>query len=303
MNTHPTAGRRYIHVFPRSAFFSEIKDCYDSACKRIPWITVEDLDGWSADRIEWQMPELILIFWGLFPESVPERRRAGFVLRFTESVGDPELLAENQVRSMTAFAVRAKEPDLLLCGNPTVADYWSRLCRAVGVAPIGYEREVLGAPVWDVPKRYQLCFRGSPIERRIWLTDAIREAFGRRFLWIGTFGKRRKEQLDECMADLYLGHSSDYAFPGMRLWQDIASSAALISERRDAWPAKDGRHYVSLKPAVESNIRRFLVDLNEILTSYPLRELAKTAHLELSSYTIDRCMEEFVVPATKGLGG
>jgi len=87
----------------------------------------------------------------------------------------------------------------------------------------------------------------------------------------------------------------------MRLWQSIASSAALISERRDAWPAVPGKHYVSIEPATKTNLRRFLSELDYVLNHYPLEDMAKLAHEELSLYTIDRCMEEYVVPATKGL--
>lgn len=263
---------------------------------------VDDLEGWTPDRHEWFMPELMLIFWGLFPDhEPPAKRKAIFALRFTESVGDPELLAPTQVISMQAFSLRAKEPDVLVCGNPVVADYWSRLCRAVAVAPAGYEPDVFGTPDWDAKKRFQVSFRGSDIGRRIWIKEMIQERLGADFVNIHDYGQDRKRALDSCRADLYIGHSEDYAFPGMRLWQVIASSATLITERRNAWPAVAGRHYVVLEPLVPANAKRWLEDLVRTLDHQPLEEIARTAHEELSVYTIDRCMEEFLVPATKGL--
>jgi len=172
--------RRYIHIFPQSAVFDELKAAYGAAAGRLPWMSVESLNDWSnekEERLEWWMPEVILIFWGLLPLNVPLNRTASFVFRFTESVGDPELLSAGQLESMAAFVARAKEPDLVLCGNSTIADYWSRMCRAVAVAPIGYEQSVFGVPDWNAEKKYDLSFRGSHVERRTWLTEAIQARF------------------------------------------------------------------------------------------------------------------------------
>lgn len=295
--------RRYIHVFPRSAVFDELKAAYGSASSRMPWMSVESLEDWGPDpeRLEWWAPENVLIFWGLLPAHVPANRTASFVFRFTESVGDPELLSAGQLESMVSFVTRAKEPDLVLCGNATIADYWSCLCRKVAVAPIGYEKSVFGEPDWGVEKCFDVSFRGSHVERRTWLMEAIRTKFEDKFLWIKSFGLERQKMLNQCRVDLYLGHCQDYSFPGMRLWQNIASSAALVSERRDAWPAIPGKHYVSVEPATKTNIKRFLSELEYTISHYPLAEMAKTAHQELSLFTIDRCMEEFVIPATRGL--
>jgi hypothetical protein len=262
---------------------------------------VDDLDAWLVERPEWFIPEFVLIFWALLPDQVPAKRTAAYAFRYTESAGDSELLAETQVAAMMQFAFRASEPDIVFFGNPVIADYWSRLCRAVAICPSGYEREVLGIPNWEAPKSQDLTFYGSDIGRRPWILEAVSRKFGNRFLRMGDYGFRRKRHLDASRADLYVGHSSDYAFPGTRLWHAIASSAALISERRDAWPAIPGRHYVELEPADIGNPEVFIGQLAEVLDHQPLKQIARTAHEELSLYTVDRCMEEFLVPATKGL--
>lgn len=301
MNTHPGTGRRYIHIFPSAPFLQEIRNCYEYACRRLPWMDVDDLDGWSTERPEWFIPELVLVFWALLPDRAPADRTAAYAFRYTESAGDPELLAETQVAAMGQFAFRASEPDIVLCGNPVIADYWSRLCRAVAVVPSGYEREILGVPNWEAPKSSDLVFYGSDIGRRSWILGAVSEKFGNGFVRIGDYGFKRKRSLDSSRANLYIGHSSDYAFPGTRLWHAISSSAVLISERRDAWPAIPGRHYIELEPARLERPGTFAGQLTEVLDQEPLEEVARTAHEELSLYTIDRCMEEFLVPATKGL--
>ena len=285
-----------MHVFPASEFFREIRDCYRSAALRIPWMSTDDLPDWTVDRPEWNDQDLVLIFWGRMP-SVPERRRATLVFRYTESVGDPELLIQAQRDLMTDFAASARLPDLLLAGCPAVADYWEPLCRAVAVAPMGYEPAVLGEPCWATKKRFDVAYRGHYVDRRTWLLRRLEGRFRRRLHWIHNFGLERKRALDACRVDLYIGHSVEYGFPGARLWQSIASSAALLTEPRDVWPAVRGRHYVELPLANHDAPTIFLDEIERILESAPLDEISRTAHRELSAYTIDRCMSEFVVPA------
>lgn len=298
MNAAPS--RRYIHVFPVSEFFRELRDCYSSASTRLTWMSAENLSDWTPDRPEWSDPDLVLVFWGRFP-IVSDRRRATLVFRYTESVGDPELLAQVQRDLMQDFATRAHVPDLLLAGCPAVADYWSRLCRAVAVAPIGYEPAVLGRPDWGARKKFPVGYRGHFIERRTWATRWLQQKLGPRFHWIHGFGLDRKRELDACSVDLYIGHSIEYGFPGARLWQSIASSAALATERRDVWPAVPGRHYVELPVFDHDDRGKFLSAIRETFERAPLEQISRTAHAELSTYTVDRCMEEFVVPAVEGL--
>lgn len=301
---HPTAGRRYVHVFPSDPFLSEIRDCYRSAARRLPWMVVHDLAAWSSSREDWQDPELVVIFWGCLPTGViPERRRSALVARYTESVGLPEGLNAVQRQIVERYTADADVPDLLLGGTPTVADFWSGKHRATAFAPIGYEPEILGRPDWTTPKTIDFAFRGTLIGRRLYILKKLQKSFPR-LGSIHSFGLERKFQLDRALIDLYIGHSSDLSFPGMRLWQGIASSAALVTEPRDAWPAVAGRHYIEV-PEVDPDLFGFFVEnLRELLQdTAALRSIAETAHKELSVYTVDRCMEGFVVPATKGLRG
>jgi len=160
----------------------------------------------------------------------------------------------------------------------------------------------MGVPDWGVKKSFEISFRGSVVERRAHLMSLIENRFGKRFLWIKDFGMERKKQLECCRADLYLGHSQDYAFPGMRLWQNIATSTALITERRNCWPAVEERHYVGIDVAERVGESRFLDELSYVLRHYPLESMARIAHEELAIYTLDYCMEK-VVSETMGLGG
>lgn len=302
---HPTVGRRYILIFPEgSVFFQEVADWYRSAAKRIPWMSVEGLSTWCPRRPEWQDPETILIFWGRFPIALPEQRRAGLVYRFSESVGAIEGLSPNQQKLLTGFMAIAQVPDLVLVGAPAVADFWRSSVRAVAVAPVGYEPDLVGAPNWASKKRFDLTFRGNVIGRRVSIIKHLKKALGDRLHLMEAFGLDRKHQLDKCRVDLYIGHSEELGFAGSRLWPLIGSSATLVTEPRDAWPAVPGRHYIEIEAANPERLDLLLETLERVLANpEELTRVSRTAHEELSAYTIDRCMEEFVVPATARLGG
>jgi hypothetical protein len=300
---HPTAGRHFVHVFPSDPFLGEIRDCYRSAARRIPWMSVDDISYWHPDRPEWGDRERVVIFWGASPGWIPRHRRAAAVLRYTESVGIPEGLNPVQRQLVEQFSACSEAFDMLLGGTVTVADFWSGKYKMTAFAPIGYEPEILGRPDWSTPKIADFAFRGNLIGRRMYIMKKLQKSF-LNINWIHSFGLERKFQLDKTLIDLYIGHSSDLSFPGMRLWQGISSSAALVMEPRDAWPAVAGRHYIEIPEADPDLFGFFVEKLRELLRdTAALRLIAETAHKELSAYTIDRCMEDFVVPATKGLRG
>jgi hypothetical protein len=302
LRLHPTAGRHYVHVFPSDQFLWEIRDCYLSAARRIPWMSVDNLPYWNVHRPEWDEPERIVIFWGCIPEYIPSHRKAAAVLRYTESVGIPEGLNSVQNSIVERFSYCPDRFDLLLGGTSTVANFWAGKYRETAFAPIGYEPAILGRPHWPT-KTTDIAFRGNAIGRRNWILGKLRKSFPK-LLWIHSFGLARKVELDRSKIDLYVGHSDEPSFPGMRLWQGIASSAALVTEPRDAFPAVAGRHYLEIPSADPDMFGYFVESIRDILKDEKtLERIAKTAHIELSAYTIDRCMEEFVVPATRGLHG
>jgi len=300
---HPTAGRRYVHVFPGDPFLGEIRDCYRSAARRIPWMLVDNLPYWNPERPEWLDQNLILIFWGELPESMPRSRKAAVALRYTESVGVPDGLNPVQHKIVEKFSSYSDRVDMLIGGTSTVANFWHGKYRETAFAPIGYEPEILGRPDWTTKKTADIAFRGNYLGRRPWILNKLRRSFPK-FLWIHSFGLSRKKELDQSMIDLYIGHSDEPSFPGMRLWQGIASSATLVTEPRDAWPASPGRHYLEIPAADPDLFGMFVESIREILSDpKTLKMVAELAHRELSLYTIDRCMDEFIVPVTKGLRG
>ena len=108
--------------------------------------------------------------------------------------------------------------------------------------------------------------------------------------FFGPYGPERKLIYEKCRANLYIAHSDEPSFPGFRIWQSIATSSALVTEKRDAWPAMAGKHYVELPEAKREDIGKFIGQLEQAL-KLPLTEIARRAHAELCAFGVERVMQ------------
>lgn len=298
--THPKTGFHYIHIFRPDEVFFEIRGCYNRASERLPWMSIQEDTEWHAGKAEWQDPGNMLIFWGFELPELPESRRASFGIKYLESVGKPDGMIPVQQQCIKGLFKWALEPDIVFTGSPSALAFLKPHCRKVTLFPIGYEPEVMGVPAWSTPKTHDIAVYGADVGRRRVILDAARRRFKNRLLDINVFNEERKKAIEGARSVLYVGHSEEVAFPGMRLWQMIAASTALITERRDSWPADPDRHMITLEPVDMHRIHAFLDGVEDALEQ-DLEAIARAAHTDLSRYTVERCMEEFVVPATEGL--
>lgn len=295
----------YTYVFTPNFLFNEIAECYRQAAMRLGNVTVDkDFYSWehACTRKEWQDPDHTVIFWCEAPWGIPPRpaRKSKTVLQYIESVGNMEDLVDTQRKCLDRYTKRAHEMDLFLVGTPTVRDFWAPRCRRVALMPIGYDPEVMGTPNWTCEKTYDVGFCGVPVGRRQWILPALKKRFGSKFLDIRAFDRARNAAFDACKIMLYVGHSDEKAFADMRLWSATACSAALVTEDRDAWPAVPGRHYIALPHAQKENVDAFIDSVEQTL-KLPLIDIARTAHEELSKYTVERSLKEFMMPAVSGI--
>jgi len=299
---HPQTDLHYVHVFPGTDVFREVYLCYKKASERLPWMSAKFVATYEP---EFWNRDIMLIFWHEFPYEIPAGRRSKIALRWTESAGNG--LQGDQASSLERFKQVAPIPDLVLCGCPSVMDFVRPMVRRVGLHPIGYDPEIMGWPNWACEKKYDVAFYGSPCARRDEILGAVRKLLGDRFVLVNSFGMDRKAVLDQSRSVLYVGHSRERSFPGMRIWQAISSSAALLTEERDAWPAVRGTHYVSLADPMRPNLPDthseylgvFLARLERALAT-GLGPIAQKAHDDLRAYTVERCME-YVVQASRDL--
>jgi len=289
--------RRYIHVFPPVAHYSEAYACYRAASARLDWLSAETWTTWSASRPEWQDPNVAVIFWSYISlphilQMIPPKRAAAIALWYSESIGEAGKLNPGLGEVLRVFMGHMKMFDAVFVGTPSAEKFLRPHCRKITVDPLGYEPEVMGTPDWSKPKDHDLVFYGSPYGRREWILPALDKHFGKRMLLVpnATYGIERKRLCDGCRAILHVGHSEELSVPKFRLWQAVATSAALVAETGDAWPAVPGRHYVELPMAKQDHMGEFVEEIEKALR-LPLEAIARKAHEDLSKYTIERSMQ------------
>lgn len=265
-------------------------------------MSVQEDTEWHEKKAEWHNPENFIIFWGFEKPSLPVDRKALFGIRYLESVGDPKGLIPAQQRCIKDFVAWSKLPEIVFTSTPSAAEYLKPFCKKVSSFPSGYDPDVMGKPDWSIPKTHDLAVYGHEVGRRRKILMVARRKFGKRLLNVTGYGLGRKRAVEAARSILYVGHSDEPSFPGMRLWQMVATSCALVAEKRDTWPADAARHLVQLDEVDMKQVHHFITAVEEALKG-DLEGVARRAHQELSLYTVERCMEEFLIPATTGLRG
>jgi len=287
--------RRYIHIIHPSITFAENLACYKAAASRLPWMSASSWAEWSIKRPEWQDPNNVIIFWlyglpGLL-DVIPQQRKAALAIWYMESVGPIDKLCPPQKATLARFLDYFKTPDIVIATSPPAAAFLKPYCKKVTFAPTGYEPKVMGTPDWTRIKEYDFGYCGWPTGRRDWIIPALENHFGNRMIhFFGPYGQERKLIYEKCRATLYIAHSDEPSFPGFRIWQSVATSSALVTEKRDVWPATAGRHYVEVPEAKKEDVGEFVAKIEQTL-NLPLEEIARRAHTELSLYAVDRAME------------
>lgn len=294
-------NRRLIIVFPGfPPCFEEFEAAYKKATSKMDRVSIDRLDRWTPDRPEWKDPSVAVIFWCQLPTQIPSDRAARCAFYHLESSASPETLTRGQGEMVEKFIQRAKELDLFLVTTPAAEEFWASKAKKVSVVPIGYDAETMGAPDWFQPKTHDIGYCGTLVGRREWIVPVIQKRFGNRFKLIQEIGKKMQEEFNSCRVMLHVAHSEEPGFPTLRLWQAISTSAVLVTERRDAWPGVAGRHFLAVPPAQRENPESFADSIEELLRR-PLVCIAYQAHHDLAAYTVNRCIEEFMIPAVEAL--
>jgi hypothetical protein len=298
MIVHPKSGFHYVNVFPRNVVFQEIHACYKAASSWNPWMSALYAD--ESSMVPTDDPEAFLVYWQYISEGLAQAKtQAKKALRYTESMNVDPSRGENQRAHFEKFEKVAGHLDGVVVHTPTAQGILGGHAKNVIVAPIGYESSVYGVPDWTVQKAADIGFYGSVVGKRAAVLEALQERFGYRVRTFNNFGLARKKDLDRCRISLYVGHCEDPSFATTRLWQTIASSAALATEARDAWPAVPGVDYIPLPKADPADLPPFLDEIEKVLGRNDLEGVARSAYETLSKLTVSESMEQYVVP---GLG-
>jgi hypothetical protein len=305
VEVHPESGLHYVHLIPTCPAYQDVGGMLSSLAARCPWISIAPVDAFGPiqDSADYQNPRLMFVLWGGAEHAEPRDRsgrKAKLALFYCETLGDPALLHSDQRAVLERFSARAYKYDLVFAHTPTAVAWLERNTSArASLMPSGYDPEVQGRPMTISDKRFDLVFYGARMNRRERLRELERRFRVRYADVSGVYGPNRHRMLNDSRAILQIHHAPPSAsFAAFRLWQAVGTSAALLMEPIDAWPAQPSRHYLEFLPlesvAVEDSARA----IESLLDRKNLEVIARRAAEELSRFTPQYCMEHFLVPAS-----
>jgi hypothetical protein len=307
MDKHPLSGLHYIHVMNNDNLtFSEVYDCYQYAAQSLKWMSTRTVKQYYDDIKNKNSPyyedeHCMYILW--HDVKCPEEgRKARCAIHYSEQIGDLSNIFDAQRTMFTRFVERINQYDLIFVHTRFAAEHMKQHTSKVHFVPIGYEKDVMGEPDYKIKKKIEIMFYGSHREntKRAWVLQALSKHLKKKFRYMGgAFKRHRKSILDKTKLSLYIPHEDNCSFATMRLWHTIASSAVMLIEPTDTWPAQPEQHYIEIPTIKPDNMAEIVGKINVAANRPDLLDIARRAHDELSKFDVKYCMEEFLIPASK----
>lgn len=300
---HPDTKLHYVNVFDTSSLlYRELYELYNIDC---PWTSVISLLDFLEKWRDLDEHDFVIL-WGSNPDllEICKKRRFKIVLRYGEQVAP--LIDGIPVHVRTLY--ERMLATLHLCDGVFVHSRFAVEClksyKNVYFTPIGYRKEIYGEPDFDIEKKYDILFLGGvpsdPTNRRARYLPILSQKLGKRFHRMGgAYSTDRQRYYNSSKCVFHLSQSTQGAFESMRLWQSIGTSAVMIWEPKDCHPAEKDKHYIEVPWMTDNNIDEVINIIRTIPDRIDLNEIAKCAHIELSEYSPLKCIENYVIPASK----
>lgn len=307
LGVHPDTGLRYVYVvYDTWGPYVDIRACSEMVERRNQiWFGVISRDEFEIlkETPAYQDSSTFFILWGNFSPGVKEKRKSLVASVFFEAIGEPDTMLPDHVRDLNLVNSVSREYDAIFAHTPRMAaEMGMRTGLHSYVLPVGWDPEAMGRPRFSTPKNRDLVFYGSVTGKRTLLLPFFKQQLGNRLTDLsGNFGRQLCAELDNSKGSFYLSHSDVWSMSTWRIWQTIASSAALVAEPADSWPLMD-EHYYKLPRITFQNYEAVSDDLKRIIDQVDLLSISKKAHQDLGpEYTFDKCVEKYLIPASMDL--
>jgi hypothetical protein len=301
MNTHPKTGLHYIVSFRQGPAYDDAMHLYEKMAAKYDWLEciqepelIERLDDIAADERNF------VVMWGVWAPRPPEGRKAMFTRVFSEALDE---VGENMIsyhRNWLNSAQRnIRHMDGAFGHTPWMAKQLAKHGPPGHVLPMGWDPELFGTPQWDAPRKHRFVYVGAIAGKRAWLVPGMQGALGDdMFQAKEVWGKDLIDLYNKSSAQLYLSHSDIRSFSTFRIWQMVASSAAMIAEKdRDCWPMTS-EMYIGVPTITRQNgpsVARMVQNIPDSLYKSTARKL----HNALASrFTIEKVLTDYLIPAS-----
>ncbi len=300
MTKHPQTGFRYFMALPRGGSYIELWQIYARAARRLPWLNVIDrdiLNQWNTDSSFFNDSDNFVVCWDFASVLPPKReRQASYFSVFFEAFDEDFQKLDVLHREHWARCVAlASSFDGLFCHTPWMAESVSAAMGLPGyVLPIGWEEGF-----HDLTSRsWKYFYAGSFIGKRTWAVPQLSAYLRDELLHITSiYGEEFRNELSKSLGFLNVFHSDVRSFSTWRIWQALSTGCVLVSEPGDSWPLVSEDHYLKLPTLIPENVD----DVGRILKETSreiLIQKAEAAREGLQDYTVDKCIENFLVPAS-----
>lgn len=310
---HPKTGIGYVHVIePGWGPAVDLFAGYSVAAARTRWLSVMTPSEFAGQRQDaespyWTDDSLFYTLWSHAMEvDSPERRQSKLARVYFEAFNaDMQHMLPAHQEAWARFQKLGPAYDATFVHTPLMADWLHQQGVPCYVLPLGWEPEAMGRPRWNAPKFTDYVFQGSVVGRRAAILPLLAERLGRQFQnQSGAFGRGLLGILDTAIASIYIAHSNVRSFSTWRIWQCAASSAALVAEAADSWPAVPDDHYVAMPYLTFENIDAVCDWLRTLPQNVDLAAVARRMHDDVGQYfTLERCIDDYLVPASREIFG
>jgi hypothetical protein len=296
MKLHPETGLHYIVSFPpRARAFFDIITAYRAFAATNEWLTCinhTELEGRMAGISV--NPRYFVVLWGVQAPTPPPDRKALFARVYSEALdADHGNMLGVHVKWLGITQAQIAAMDAAFGHTPWMAEQLGG-----HILPCGWDPGVMGTPLREEPKLHRYTYLGAMAGKRAWLCPAMAEALGDAYTDAsGQWQRRALHTLNASSGYLYLTHSDVHSFSTPRIWQAVATSAAMVTERgRDCWPMEED-HYITLPTLTPDNV----VETAGYLSDLSDEHLAATSvrlHEALHHFTLDHVVDHYLIPAS-----
>jgi hypothetical protein len=315
---HPETRRRYLFVMRGGQVWGELRQSYENAARRLPWMSVVDWTDEWPERANLHDDKMVVVYMSapFTPPPPQNARRCKVAVWYSEAVGSYTGLSKLWMRdNWRRFEYVSKTVDVVIGETPTGKEELERAFRRPTVyGALGFDPEVYGTPIWGMDKTMDLWWYGAVFGRRIWTIprletalSGIRSSVRGEFTKFtdfenhagGVWGFERQAKLNMARASLILSHSVVSSLATVRAWHLVGTSAGMLVEgNADCWPFVEGVHFKRVRNAEDPE---FTAEVVDALLREDWEKYARAAHELALEYDVDRCVTDLSVKIAEAL--
>ena len=290
MEYNPETNFHYLHVINDNLVFRDVYLSYKNAAARIPWMSVITQDEFRQICSQprhgvWSDKRIYLILWHDDLCLIPNTNHCKVAIHYCEMVGDVRAFPPQQ-KIFDKFLAYISKYEFVMVHTKFAEEYLRKYCPRIYYVPIGFDPQVYGIPDFNIKKTRDMVFFGSDVGKRLEIVPKLQETFSS--LRINVFGMERQNLMQTAKLNLIIPWCEVGSFAPMRMWQSMGTSAVMVIEPTDTYPAIPDRHYIQI-PKYAGDLSESIKAIKRALDT-DLLKIARTAFEELSVITVDKCI-------------